>query len=310
MEITFITPVYLWMLFIIPFLILTHFYGLKYSRDKAIKFANFEALARVTGGHKLSMNLPLLLLRFFTLIFLIFALSGPIFWYTGIGGDFNYAIAIDSSGSMLADDFSPNRLEAAKNAASNFIDSMPKDSKVALLSFSGTTFVKESLTLDHQKVKDSIDKLSVEYSSGTSIGDAIISSTNLLLEEDKPRVVILLTDGQSNVGTMIEKSINYANERYSTVYTIGMGTEAGGKFQDISAISKLDSDSLKLIAQNTGGVFYKAETDAELNSAYKDISQSSTKKIPIKMTIWLIALTFLTLSIEWIFVNTKFRAVP
>ena len=310
MELTFINPGYLWLLFIIPFLILTHFYGLKYTRRKAIKFANFEALSRVTGGYSLSMNLPLLFLRFFTLLFLILALSGPIIWYMGIGGNFNFVVAIDSSGSMLADDFSPNRLDAAKNAAKEFVKNIPKDSKISLLSFSGTSFLKVPLTDDFSKVSEAIDDIRIEYSSGTSIGDAIIASSNVLMEEDRARVIVLLTDGQSNVGTIIEKSINYANDRFVTVNTIGIGTEEGGKFENIDAVSKLDTESLGFISKNTGGKFYLTRTNQELITAYRDIAKTSTKKIPLKLTLILIILTFITLSVEWIIVNTRFRSVP
>jgi Ca-activated chloride channel family protein len=310
MEITFLNPNYLWLLFVIPFLILTHFYGLKFSRKKAIKFANFEALSRVTGGHRLSMNLPLLFLRFFTLLFLIFSLAGPIIWYMGEGGDFNFVIAIDSSGSMMADDFSPNRLEAAKQAALEFVDSVPDDSKLALMGFSGTSFVKETLTDDMEKIQEAIDAIKVEFSSGTAIGDAIISASNILMEEEKGRVIVLLTDGQSNVGTLIEKSINYANDRFVTVNTIGMATEQGGKFLGLEAISTLDEDSLFSIAKNTGGSFYKAENNEELVSAYKEIAKVSKKKMPIKLSLWLIIMTFITLAVEWVIVNTKFRSVP
>lgn len=311
MEVTFINAQYLWLLFIIPILILTHFYGLKFTRKKAMKFANFEALARVTGGNRLSMNLPLLFLRFFTLIFLIFALAGPIIWYMGQGGPFNFVIAIDVSGSMLADDFSPNRLDAAKAAAVEFIERVPKDSRIGLMSFSGTPFIKSSLTDDFEKIKELLlGEIGVEYSSGTSIGDAIMAASNILIEEEKGRVVILLTDGQSNVGTVIEKTINYANDRYVTVNTIGMGTEEGGKFIGIDAVSVLDDELLMYVAKNTGGTFYRAENNKELVAAYAEIAQTSNKKLPLKLTIWLIIMTFLTLSIEWVFVNTMFRSVP
>lgn len=310
MEITFVNPNYLWLFLLIPFLILTHFYGLKFSRKKAIKFANFEALARVSGASRLSLNLPLLFLRFFTLLFLILALSAPIIWYMGQGGDFNFVIAIDSSGSMMADDFSPTRLEAAKKAAIDFVDKVPKGSKLALMGFSGTTFIKQGLTEDFEKIKQSIEEIKIEYSSGTAIGDAIITASNMLVGDDKARVIVLLTDGQSNVGTVIEKAINYANEKFVTVNTIGMGTEAGGRFEGIEAVSVLDADSLTLISKNTGGNFYKAETNDELMTAYREIAKTSQKKMPIKLSLWLIILTFVTLAVEWIIVNTKFRAIP
>ena len=309
-ELTFVNPQYLWLFLIIPFLILTHFYGLKFSRKKAMKFANFEALARVSGGRGLSMNLPLLFLRFFTLFFLILALSSPIFWYIGEGGDFNFVIAIDVSGSMLADDFNPNRLAVAKRAALAFVDNVPRDSKIGLMGFSGSQFIEETLTDDFDRVREAIGNIGVEYSSGTAIGDAIISGTNVLIAEEKGRVIVLLTDGQSNVGTVIEKAINYANNNYVTVNTIGIGTAEGGRFAGIDAISTLNEEQLKLIAENTGGKFYIARNENELVNAYSEIAKTSRKKLPVKLSIWLIVLTFLTLSGEWIIVNTKFRSVP
>jgi Ca-activated chloride channel family protein len=256
------------------------------------------------------MNLPLLFLRLFTLLFLIFALSNPIIWYIGRGGDFNYVIAIDISGSMLADDFSPNRLEAAKNAAIEFVDNVPNDSKLAAMGFSGTPFIIETLTDDFDKIKEAVNSMDVEFSSGTAVGDAIMAASNILMEEEKGRVVVLLTDGQSNVGTIVEKSINYANDRYVTINSIGMATSEGGRLQGIEALSILDEDTLRKISENTGGDFYKAADNTQLIAAYKDIAKTSSKKLPVKLTLWLIILTFLTLSIEWVIVNTKFRSVP
>ncbi|MBR9699948.1 VWA domain-containing protein [Candidatus Woesearchaeota archaeon] len=309
-EVTFVNAQYLWLLFIIPFLILTHFYGLRFSRKKAMRFANLEALARVSGGRKLSMNLPLLFLRFFTLLFLIFALSQPIFWYIGEGSDFNFLIAIDSSGSMLADDFPPNRLEAAKTAAKEFINTVPKDAKVGLMSFSGTQFIKQVMTEDFEAVELAIDGVNVEYSSGTAVGDAIIAGSNMIISEEKGRVIVLLTDGQSNAGTVLEKAINYANDNFITVYTIGMATAEGGRFQGIEALSTIDDSSLEMIAKNTGGAFYRAVNTNELIEAYREIAQTSKKKVPIRLAIWFTILAFLALTSEWVIVNTKFRSVP
>lgn len=310
MELTFLQPNYLWLLTIVPFLILTHFYGLKYSRKKALKFANFEALARVTGGSKLSLNLPLLFLRFATLIFLIFSLSGPILWYQGEGGNANFLIAIDNSGSMLGNDFPPNRLEAAKAAALQLINNVPEDATVGLMSVSGTPQIKQPLTADRELMRQKVGELKIDFASGTALGDGIISGTNLLQQRTEGRVLILLTDGQSNVGTLLPQAINYANDYQVTVHTIGVATPEGGSFTGINTISKLDEAGLKLIAGNTGGKFYKAQNNDQLALAYRDIAFTSTRKLPIQLAFWLIALCFTTLTIEWVFVNTKFRSIP
>ncbi|MDO8481264.1 MAG: VWA domain-containing protein [Nanoarchaeota archaeon] len=310
MELTYLQPNYLWLLCIVPFLILTHFYGLKYSHKKALKFANFEALARVTGGSKLSLNLPLLFLRFSTLFFLIFALSGPILWYEGQGSNANFLIAIDNSGSMLGNDFQPNRMEAAKSAATQLVNNVPEDATVGLMTFAGTPLVKQTLTADREIVRQKIAELKIDFSSGTAVGDGIIAGTNLLLQRPEGRVLVLLTDGQSNVGTLLPQAINYANEYKVTVHTIGVATPEGGSFTGVGTLSKLDEDGMKLIAANTGGKFYKAQTNEQLAMAYRDIAFTSTRKLPVQLAFWLIMLCFTTLSIEWVFVNTKFRSIP
>ena len=104
-QITFRDPIFLWFLLSIPFLMITHFYSLRYVTRKAVRFANFEALSRVSGGEALSRNIPLLILRTITLFFLICSVSGPTLWYTGQSSENNYVIALDASRSMLADDF-------------------------------------------------------------------------------------------------------------------------------------------------------------------------------------------------------------
>src|SRR3989344_2294049 len=121
MEITFTNPEYLWFLFVIPILILVHFAGLRSTRRKALKFANFEAIERVTGGQVLSKNLFLLTIRLIIVILFVLALAGTIYWYAGQGSDFDFVLAIDASNSMLATDLPPNRIEVAKIRAQEFI---------------------------------------------------------------------------------------------------------------------------------------------------------------------------------------------
>src|SRR3989344_2956742 len=124
MEIIFEKPEFLWLLLVIPLIVIVHFLTLKSTTRKAVKFANFETLERITGGQSLSKNFFLLFIRTLIILLFIFALSGTTISYIGQGSDFDYAIAIDASNSMLVQDLQPNRLEAAKERAVEFVDSL------------------------------------------------------------------------------------------------------------------------------------------------------------------------------------------
>ncbi len=313
----FTNPVYLWLLVSIPLLILTHFFVLGYLKKRAVKFANFEAIKRVTGTKfelknvkTISKNRFLLLIRIIVLLFLIFSISGPVLWYSGQGSEFDFVIAIDASSSMLADDFIPYRLDAARRASSLFIESLKTKTNVGIVSFAGTSFVEQGLTNDMKETEDVINSIRIKNVGGTDIGGAITTSTNLLLNQENSRVIILLTDGQSTVGTPIDVAIEYANKNYVTINTIGIGTEEGGTFIKGDLLSKLDEPTLIEIAQKTGGKYYKAENEEELASAFDGISSSAEEKIPIDLSMGFMMTALALLFIEWGMINTKYRTLP
>ncbi|MEM5871335.1 MAG: VWA domain-containing protein [Candidatus Aenigmatarchaeota archaeon] len=312
MEITFTNPSYLWFILVIPLIIFAHFISLRFIRRKALKFANFPAIEYVTGERILSKNYTLLLIRLITIFLLILAVSGATLWYEAEISDADYVIAIDASGSMLANDFKPNRLEAAKNSAILFIESVKERSKIGVISFAGISYLKQTLTNDFTKVKESIKNISVELVGGTAIGSAIISSVNLLENSEKAKVLILLTDGQSNVGPSVEEALNYAKEKHVTIHTIGIGTEQGGGFPEmnLSFTSKLDEETLKKIAKETGGNYYYAKTEDEIKNAYEEISTKTKGKLSINLSLIFLILALILLALEWILVNTKFRTLP
>ena len=227
MEIVFRNPFYLWALIVIPVIIVAHFLSLRYSKARAIKFANFVALARVSERVRLSSNFSVLILRIIVFVAIVFSIAGTTVYYEGKQIDADYILTIDSSASMLASDFLPTRFEAAKSSAISFVDSLPIYSSVGVIGFSGTSYVTQTLTIDKNLVKSAIGNLNIMSSGGTSIGDAVITGTNLLMNSAKPKVVILLTDGRSNLGIGINSSINYANENNVIVHAIGIGTEEG-----------------------------------------------------------------------------------
>jgi len=318
MRVVFENPVYLWFLLSIPFLIAAHLFTLKYSRGSALKFSNFEAIARVTGEERLAKpysglfmnrNLFMLLLRVLALCFIILAVSTPVLWYTGRTSELDFVLAIDASSSMLANDFLPNRLESAKNAAQMFVDKLPDRVGVGIVSFSGTSFVEMRITEDKVKARQKIMELSVKKVGGTDLGGALVSASNLMLTSSKSKVIIILTDGRSNVGISIDEAIEYLKENDITVHTVGMGTEEGGTFIAEELISTVDEATLKRIADESNGRFYRAEEEEELDNAYAEIAEIEELELPLKLSYVFMIISLVLLFAEWIFVNTRYRII-
>lgn len=311
MEIIFRNPVYLWFLLSIILLIILHFITLKHVKRRALKFANFEAIERVTGSEILSKNVLLLYLRLLIVICVILAAAGTTIWYTGKSSNADYALAIDASSSMLAQDILPNRLEAAKEAAVTFVDSLKARTEVAVISFSGSSFLEQELTSDLFKVKSAIRAIEVKYVGGTDILDAVVTSVDVLFRGKNLKIIILLTDGQINVGT-VEEIINYARKNAVTVHTIGFGTTTGGqmKIGNIELYSKLDEDALKSIAYNTGGTYHEARSKDELLKAYREIITTSKIRLSFNASATLIFIALLLLLMEWFLINTRYRTLP
>lgn len=312
MEITFTNPVYLWFLISIPFLVLTHFFTLKYVKRRAMRFANFEAISRVTGGQALSKNMTLLFIRMFTLLFLIMSASGAILWYRGQSSDYNFVLTIDASGSMLADDIEPNRFDAAKEAAVLFIDKLKSRASIGVVSFSGIGSVEQKLTEDYAIVKEAIMGIQIKTIHGTAIGDALVASSNLLITEDKAKLIILLTDGRENIANQEElnKVIDHLKDSHVTVNTIGVGTSEGGTLPGIEMVSTLDEGFLTNLAQATGGKYFRAESKEDLEKIYTEIATSEEADLPIKLSLPLMLAALALLFLEWGLINTKYRTIP
>jgi Ca-activated chloride channel family protein len=308
MQIIFTIPEYLWLLISLPVLIFVHFTTLQSTRRRAFKFANFEAIQRITGGEVLSKNLSLLLLRFIIIMFFIFAISGISITYEGFGSSYDFVIAIDNSNSMIVNDLTPTRLDAAKITARDFIDKISPDNKIGIVSFSSTSRIRSPLTEDRAKIKQDISEIDISDVGGTNIGEALVTSTNLLLASGNARSVVLITDGQSNVGIPIVDAVEYVNLRQITVYTIGIGTEQGANFFGSNLV--LDEESLQNIAKSTSGKYFKVENVDDLNAAYNNIANSTQRKITQRLDFVLTILALFLLLFEWTLMNSKYRTIP
>src|SRR3989338_545301 len=243
---TFAKPVYLWLIGFIPLLIFVHFYSLRYGRKKALKFANFEAISRVTGGEIASKNVMLLLMRLMVVIFLILAAASTTIHYTGRTSEYDFILAVDASSSMLAEDYTPNRLEAAKTAAELFVGDANAVLHLGIVTFSGASFIQQALTDDKTKIIAAIRGIEIAKLGGTDIGQALITSANLM-QDDRAKVIVLITDGQSNTGIPPEDSFEFLREHEIVVHTIGIGTSEGGFAADLGVPFSLDETTLRSI---------------------------------------------------------------
>jgi Ca-activated chloride channel family protein len=314
MGITFKNPIYLWFLLALFLLIFLHFVTLRRTKRKALKFANFEAIERVSGSEVLSKNILLLYIRLLIIICVILAIAGTTIWYTGKLTSSDFVLAIDASASMATQDIKPSRLEAAKEAAIAFVDALKAKTKIGVLSFSGASFVEQELTSDMIKVKNAIKNIELKYVGGTDILDAVVTSTDMLFRGENLKTIILITDGQINVGS-VEDIIAYATKNGVAIHTIGIGTPAGGEMSlapgsSTQLLSKLDEESLQSIAYNTGGIYFRATTKEELYRAYNRILTSGTVRLSFDASPTLIMIALLLLLVEWFLINTRYRTLP
>jgi len=205
----------------------------------------------------------------------------------------------------------PLGIESAKNAAIDFIDSIPSGSYIGVVSFAGATFVKQKLTDNYFEAKEALKEVSSIPVGGTDIGSAIISSANLLMSSNQAKAVILLTDGRDNVGVSTLDAVDYANENVISVYTIGVGTEEGGIIQEASNVKlSLDEETLTDIADKTDAKYFRARSSEELKSAYKEIASTSKRKVSVDLTLWLVFIALFALIIDWVLLNTRYRTLP
>lgn len=200
-------------------------------------------------------------------------------------------LAMDISGSMLARDLKPDRLNAAKQVAADFVSGRPND-RIGLVVFAGESFTQSPLTTDHEMLKKLLSELKEGLvEDGTAIGMGIATAASRLKEsETKSKVIILATDGENNAGfidplTATDIAIQYGIR----VYTIGVGTigkapypfQYGGRtvYQDVEV--KIDEELLTKIADQTGGKYFRATDNKSLQRIYDEIDTLEKSKIKV-----------------------------
>ena len=225
---------------------------------------------------------------------LIFALARPqstINWEESTTEGIDIVLSMDISGSMLAEDLKPNRLEASKNVAIDFISKRIND-RIGLVIFSGESFTQCPLTTDHNVLINLFkDVKSGMVEDGTAIGMGLATAVNRLKDSDAiSKVIILLTDGVNNKGVVAPFTAAEIAKKFGIrVYTIGVGSKGfapypfqtpfGIQYQDVEV--QIDEETLQNIATVTDGKYFRATNNSKLKEIYKDIDKLEKSKIEI-----------------------------
>lgn len=288
---TFVNPEFLYLL-IIPIFILFWRIILKKEKTSKIIFSNTKSFQK--GTTKIKLRYLPLILKLCALFLLIIAFSRPqsnIDWEESSIEGIDIILSIDISGSMLAEDLKPNRLEASKNVALDFISKRIND-RIGLVIFSGKSFTQCPLTTDHNVLANLFKDInSGMIEDGTAIGMGLATAVNRLKESKAiSKVIILLTDGVNNQGVIAPlTAAEIAQEFGIRVYTIGVGSQGfapypfqtpfGIQYQDVEV--KIDEKTLQDIATVTNGKYFRAESNRSLKQIYEDIDSLEKSKIEV-----------------------------
>lgn len=262
------------------------------------------------------------ILKIIAFSLLIIALARPqssISWEESTTSGIDIILAMDISGSMLAQDLKPDRLEASKNVAMEFISKRIND-RVGLVIFAGESFTQCPLTTDHNVLINLFqDVKGGMVDDGTAIGMGLATSVNRLKESQAiSKVIILLTDGINNSGMVPPLTAAEIAQKFGIrVYTIGVGTEGfapypfqtpfGIQYQDVEV--KIDEKTLQDIATLTDGKYFRATNNNSLKEIYKDIDKLEKSKIKITefhkrsekflpFALWALTLLFLAFILQ------------
>ncbi len=291
--ITFAYPWVLYLLVIIPLMISWYlFRGMK--TQSSVKYSSLNIFKDVPSTIREKLRHIPFAVRLIAIGLLIIALARPQSFTSGENvttEGIDIAMVLDISGSMLAEDFKPNRLEAAKNVIDNFVEGRTSD-RIGLVVFSREAFTQCPLTIDYSVLRNLLlDIRSGMIQDGTAIGNAIANGVNRLKESDaKSRIIILLTDGVNNAGEVDPISAAEIAKAFGIrIYTIGVGTRGeapypvqtpfGTRYQMVPV--EIDEAMLTKIANITGGEYFRATNNRALEEIYNKIDKLEKTKIEI-----------------------------
>ncbi|RKU08917.1 aerotolerance regulator BatA [Candidatus Poribacteria bacterium] len=331
------SPFFLIFLIAIPLLFIASRWLQKRTIIPVVRFSDFNH-GFAAGVQKMRRTfsvraLPILrVLRFIVLALLIVTLARPQLSESQayrLAEGIDILLALDISESMRAEDFEgANRIQTAKSVINDFLTHREND-RIGLVVFAGESFTLCPLTLDYPVLAELLSDVKLgQLEDGTAIGDALATAIHRLrVSESKTKIVIFLTDGENNAGSIAPKTAaSLAASDGIKVYTIGMGKEGGARipYADTTfgkryreVLTYLDENTLKLIASTTGGSYFRATDLQSLKQIYTEIDRFEKTKFEVANAIvrkelagYFLIPTILLLGIEILLSNTVLRKIP
>ena len=289
-------PYYLLLILILPLLVLWYFKKGQ-NQEATIRFSNLDLISESVIRNGKMKNMFFIIGRLFIMFLIIFALARPRLSDTIRESKteiVDILLVIDQSSSMLAQDFKPNRLEAAKEVAKKFIKDREGD-RLGLIVFAGEPYIQCPLTRDINVLLEFTDEIEIidQEHDGTAIGMAIANSINRLRESDtESKTIILLSDGSNNQGELDPITAAGLAAKFDIkIYTVAAGTHGLAPYPVTDAWGRqviqkvqvdVDEESLKEIAIITGGQFFRATDNKSLLKVYEDIDALERTEIEVK----------------------------
>lgn len=316
------------LLLLIPYIV---WYILKHKKNNAtLQMSDTNIYSDIKKSYKIYLLHAPFILRIIVLSLVILILARPQTtnnWQNSEVEGIDIMLAIDVSTSMLAEDLKPNRLEAAKDVAAEFISGRPNDN-IGITLFAGESFTQCPLTVDHTVLLNlfqSINSGIVE--DGTAVGMGIANAVSRLKDSKaKSKVIILLTDGTNNKGDISPlTAADIAKSFGIRVYTIGVGTNGmapyplrvAGTIQYINTPVEIDEKTLTQIAITTNGYYFRATNNSKLKEVYKEIDKLERTKLNVKQYSkrheeyqWFALIALLFLLLEFYLRNSILKKIP
>jgi len=329
-DIYFANPNYLWLLLILPGALAWHFFTWK-KQQAVLKMPSLSVFKGVSSIW--SKIYPFLfIIRLIAIGLIIIAISRPqtvdISTRTKTNKGIDIVMAIDVSSSMLSQDLKPDRLTALKRVAETFVEDRTSD-RIGLVVYAGESYTKTPITSDKSIVKRSLREISFQglIEDGTAIGMGLATSVNRLKDSRaKSKIIILLTDGVNNSGFIDPKiATELAVEFGIKTYTIGLGSNGtalapvgilpNGNFKYGLTKVEIDEELLKGIANETGGIYFRATDNKKLKEIYDEINKLEKTEIEefkyynyTEKYRFLVLIAIVLIIFEWIAKNTLFKS--
>ena len=293
-NVTFLNPGFFWLLLLIPVLIAWQIWT-RNSQMATLKMSSLKGFQH-SKSFWAKLKPALFVMRMLALTAIIIAMARPrtvdISSQTKTTKGIDIVLSIDVSSSMLAKDLKPNRMEALKRVAADFVESRPND-RIGLVLYAGESYTKVPVTSDKAVVIEGLQNIKFDnvLQDGTAIGLGLATAINRLKDSKaKSKVIILLTDGVNNSGTIEpETASDIAKEYGIKVYTIGLGSNGMAQYPYSIAPNgdfifrmmkvEIDEQLMKNIAKNTGGKYFRANSNQKLELIYDEINKLETTEI-------------------------------